>query len=282
MPQRNNRAFTLIELLIVVAIIMILVSILLPALSNVRLLAKGTVCGGKMGSIAKAMQSFAFDHQQVLPGGVAPLNQGPEAWQKSFVGKEVAMLVGGNFANEPGTLLPYLQNSMSKKAIKSTYRCPLLEEGGLGSGVGSNGVFDYAVPNIFFGARVDMISTGCQNRPGWGQWRQMSTPLVIEESPRYCANSRTSRREPAHGNIDRLGTWHGGFEGGGSINIAGVDGSVQKIGFGSSSKAIQNIDDDANNDVLCGSVAKDDWIIPTPSRGTCAIPICNYGAYNRW
>ncbi len=279
MPKRKNSAFTLIELLVVIAIIMILLSILVPALGRVRVLAKEAVCMGKMNSLSKALLGFAHDNRMTFPGGMYTCYQGPEMWQKSFVGTEVSELVGRPFGKEPGTIMPYLSSDTAAERIKYTYRCPLLDEGPRGSGVGSNGVFDYAVPSIIYGARLDLMSPGCQNRPAWGEWRQMSTPLVVEESSRYYANRNL---ECSHSNADRLGTWHGGFDGGGSSNLAGVDGSVQRIGFGTSSKRAQNTDATDSNDQVCGSTAVYDWKIPTPSGKTCAIPVCTYGDYNRW
>ncbi len=279
MRRQNNSAFTLIELLVVIAIIMLLLSILVPALGKVRFVAKEAVCMGKMNSLSKALVGFAHDNHMVFPGGMYGCYQGPDAWQKSFVGTEVSELVGRPFGTEPGTIMPYLSSDTAAERIKYTYRCPLLDEGARGSGEGSNGVFDYAVPSIIYGARMDLMSTTCQNSPAWGERRQMVTPLVVEESPRYYANRNL---ECSHSSGDRLGTWHGGFDGGGSSNLAGVDGSVRKIGFGTSSKRGQNTDASDSNDVVCGSTARCDWWIPTPSGKTCAIPVCKYGDYNRW
>lgn len=281
MRRQNNRAFTLIELLVVIAIIMILLSILVPALGRIRRVAKNMACIGKMNSLGKALRGFALDHNQILPGGTYSCYQGPEAWQKSLVGREVSSLVGRQYGQDYGTLVPYLGGDTDSDGVQYTYRCPLLEEGPRGSGVGSNGVFDYAYVSIFTGARLDLISSGCQNRAAWGTWRTMPTPLVVEESPRYYANRNL---ECSHGHNDRLGTWHGGFNGRGSSNYVGVDGSVQQIGFGDSTEGDQNNDDDPGNDVVCGSIAKKDWQIKTPSGGVIGLVgggTVAYGGFNR-
>lgn len=54
--------FTLIELLIVIAIIAILASMLLPALTRAKGVSRRTVCRQKMGQLGMATQMFADDH----------------------------------------------------------------------------------------------------------------------------------------------------------------------------------------------------------------------------
>lgn len=61
MPNRNRRAFSLIEVLVVVAIIALLVAILLPTLSTVRESARTTNCLANLRSIGTAMQLYAGD-----------------------------------------------------------------------------------------------------------------------------------------------------------------------------------------------------------------------------
>jgi len=56
-------AFTLIEVLVVVAIIALLAAILIPALSNARDQAKIAVCLSNMSNLPKAVMMFANDHK---------------------------------------------------------------------------------------------------------------------------------------------------------------------------------------------------------------------------
>ena len=63
----KTRIFTLIELLIVIAIIAILAAMLLPALNKARETAYKISCANHLGSIGKAMLMYANDYQDYLP-----------------------------------------------------------------------------------------------------------------------------------------------------------------------------------------------------------------------
>lgn len=58
----QRRSFTLIELLIVIAIITILAGLLLPALSKAKTRAKGIVCQNNLSQLNKAWQFYASDY----------------------------------------------------------------------------------------------------------------------------------------------------------------------------------------------------------------------------
>jgi prepilin-type N-terminal cleavage/methylation domain-containing protein/prepilin-type processing-associated H-X9-DG protein len=63
----RGRAFTLVELLVVVAVIAILASLLLPALRAAREQAKKTVCLGNLRQIGLLVNGYTEDHRQWLP-----------------------------------------------------------------------------------------------------------------------------------------------------------------------------------------------------------------------
>ena len=65
--QARKKAFTLVELLVVVAIIAILISILLPALNKARAVANMIACQSNLRQIGMAMMNYAMDNKQVLP-----------------------------------------------------------------------------------------------------------------------------------------------------------------------------------------------------------------------
>ncbi len=56
-PESKRHGFTLIELMVVVAIICILLAVLLPALGRARKLARSAVCSGNLAGITKAWYS---------------------------------------------------------------------------------------------------------------------------------------------------------------------------------------------------------------------------------
>lgn len=70
-PER--KAFTLVELLAVVAICSLLVALMFPALSKARLAARKAGTIGNMRQLGVATLSYAGDHQGMLPG---PSSQG--------------------------------------------------------------------------------------------------------------------------------------------------------------------------------------------------------------
>ena len=67
--MHKGRAFTLIELLIVIAVIALLMSILLPSLSKARDQAKRTICMSNMRQIGFAAGFYAEDHETRVPRG---------------------------------------------------------------------------------------------------------------------------------------------------------------------------------------------------------------------
>ncbi len=66
-PIRGRRAFTLLELLVVVAIIALLISILLPSLDGARRQAQSVACQANLRSVTVATQMYQNDHRGYLP-----------------------------------------------------------------------------------------------------------------------------------------------------------------------------------------------------------------------
>ena len=67
--MRRRRAFTLIELLIVVGIIAVLIALLLPAIQSAREQARRAQCINNLLQLGIAMGNYASTHS-VLPPGV--------------------------------------------------------------------------------------------------------------------------------------------------------------------------------------------------------------------
>jgi len=65
--KRFHRAFTLVELLVVIGIIAVLISILLPAMNRARAAAKATSCASQMRQIGIYLRIYTNDSNGILP-----------------------------------------------------------------------------------------------------------------------------------------------------------------------------------------------------------------------
>ena len=95
-PSRGKRsgaksAFTLIELLTVIAIIGILAAILIPVVSKVRSTARRSVCASNLRQIGMGIWMYTNDNQGRLPGG---LNEGQGGYYKNEAGGSLVAFIG--------------------------------------------------------------------------------------------------------------------------------------------------------------------------------------------
>src|SRR5262245_42276348 len=79
--RRARGAFTLVELLVVIAIIAILIAILLPSLRKARQAAVSTSCQSNLRQMGMLLQMYTNDNKGYMPhpgwGGWFPLNPPP-------------------------------------------------------------------------------------------------------------------------------------------------------------------------------------------------------------
>ncbi len=71
--SRAIHAFTLVELLVVIAIIGVLISILVPTLSKARQSSMRTTCGAQLRDIGNAFNNYLIDSRGRLPDRINPL-----------------------------------------------------------------------------------------------------------------------------------------------------------------------------------------------------------------
>ena len=113
-PHSRRRGFTLVELLIVIAIIALLVSILLPSINMAVALARRTSCQNNARAIASGINSYALNeryHRGSTPKGLLPaVNVTKANWHKLDEGNAASLwllvdakLIGTGALHCPGS-----------------------------------------------------------------------------------------------------------------------------------------------------------------------------------
>ena len=131
LPKR--KAFTLVELLVVIGIIAVLVSLLFPAMLGARESAHRVKCLANLRSLVQAVSAYGGDNNRCLPfpnldmGGTQPAAVGgqvPPGWLYRAPA-QARLDELGNRARESGSLWTYLKKP-------DAYRCPLDTDPDLG------------------------------------------------------------------------------------------------------------------------------------------------------
>ena len=74
--SRSGRGFTLVELLLVIAVIAVLAALLLPALARAKASAKSAACKSNLRQLGIALTMYVSDYQK-YPGPIMPEDGGP-------------------------------------------------------------------------------------------------------------------------------------------------------------------------------------------------------------
>jgi len=183
-PVCARQGFTLVELLVVIAVILVLVALLLPALTAAREQARGVVCQSHLRQLWHGFLLFAADHDNRLPGNEFDyLNPDPSA--QDWLGppfKQQYWVDSWSGAPQQGTLFPYMNHDYS------VYLCPSLElappspaDFNLGPGGGSNGRYDYAAFTTFDGCHLSRVPLTAVYKYNDGTQVTLPTPIICEE-----------------------------------------------------------------------------------------------------
>ncbi|MCA9255146.1 MAG: type II secretion system protein [Phycisphaerales bacterium] len=164
---RQHAGFTLLELLVVMAIVAILLSLLLPALSTARREGMSVSCGSKLRELGHSLAMYASDYEgRMMPAAYwsfATIGTGPVVY---WWGTNESTIVD----HERGFVWPYLQSRLERSGI---YECPeqpwgsYLPQGAAGGVTSTYGYNGYYLSPEY--------------TPGWGfqiagrRWQSMSS-----------------------------------------------------------------------------------------------------------
>lgn len=126
-------AFTLIEVLVVVAIIALLVAILLPSLSRAREVSRRTICLHNTKMLGQCWQVYQVENKGALIGGVAAMNsagQPLDEVDRTWLSRNPPSWVWGCTYDPPAQPVPAQIRSLQKGALfkyarhVDIYHCP--------------------------------------------------------------------------------------------------------------------------------------------------------------
>jgi prepilin-type processing-associated H-X9-DG protein/prepilin-type N-terminal cleavage/methylation domain-containing protein len=180
--QRDNRsprrlAFTLLELLVVIAVIALLASLAFPSLARAKAKGKATFCFNDMRQLTLALHVYAGDHDDELP-----LNAGTDGIRQTVASGEYR-----NWANDV----------MSWELDSDNTNTTLLTIGGLGPYVGG-------VARVFK-CPSDTVLSKVQQEAGWTERvRSVSMNAMLGNAGEFM-KAQVNTNNPDYRQFVRLG-----------------------------------------------------------------------------
>lgn len=141
MKRSPTKAFTLVELLVVIGIIALLISILLPALSAAREQARVIKCGSNLRTIGQGLAIYESSFKDAVPAavlyagfqliggqqsgqsGTVPDSSKPDIWGQGYISWSATIMNKGALDGSD----PVFRSTLGWEA----FQCPSLDNGGL-------------------------------------------------------------------------------------------------------------------------------------------------------
>ncbi|MCY2954725.1 MAG: prepilin-type N-terminal cleavage/methylation domain-containing protein [Planctomycetota bacterium] len=156
--RRAKRAFTLVELLVVIGIIALLISILLPALSKAKTAAAGAVCASNLRQLGMAISLYATDNKGFVP---RPASRGMGWKYDDWVyWRTTADLNKSPIAKYLGVVVPDKPKFPVSEKFQSLLRCPAD-----GNAMSREYQYSYTM-NAWFGCSPPTASTAAPKYDG--------------------------------------------------------------------------------------------------------------------
>jgi prepilin-type N-terminal cleavage/methylation domain-containing protein len=123
MPSRH-KAFTLVELLVVIAVIGVLVALLLPAVQAAREAARRIECSNNLKQIGLSLQNYHDVYKQLPAGWIAHAATGEPGW--GWATHTLPFLEHGVIYDQISVMLPisHPANLATRQTSLPSYRCP--------------------------------------------------------------------------------------------------------------------------------------------------------------
>ncbi len=220
------RAFTLLELLIVIAIIAALVSVLLPALRKSRLVAERAVCGGRLRQAGIGFNIYLNDFKQYAPKFIENLYwaaPGYDSMSQTQAREYMDGLMPEKLRHCPSYTFRSITSDGGYGFVWS-YTVPLLA-----SGYGGNGLMQdrKSADNLF----VRLVPGRATDNPGnnYGEYDPLASfPLIADRNMYYSGGDTISvySHRSDGGNVHQTpaGLPYNGVSGG---NTLWLDGHVE-------------------------------------------------------
>jgi prepilin-type N-terminal cleavage/methylation domain-containing protein/prepilin-type processing-associated H-X9-DG protein len=247
----RKRGFTLVELLVAIAIIAVLIAILLPSLSKARQAAMTVACQSNLRQIYIGVTSYTADWNGWLPVlqfGGDPTNATQIPWKDAGGGKHgwvhpnVLISGGGNYGN--GSYPPYLGDvtPATPGGLPAVFGCPtqMADVGGMGNVNlrGSYSFNEYLLGNPIgadasLGSAVVQIPPPLQYSPGnFGCYRLTKSVhtaelyLFADAGLSINPNGTFGGQSVIIGGADRMAVRHNMGTG---LNVGFADGHVEFV-----------------------------------------------------